>query len=76
MRIHKAADKRIRQKTRSDGIASSSPRFKPSRPYQKLFQSKIISDQFYKPRDTYWNIAGNQMAANIIHEHIRKYLAF
>ena len=31
-------------------------------------------DQLYRPRDTHWNIAGNQMAANIIHEHIRKHL--
>lgn len=33
------------------------------------------SDQLYKPRDTHWNIAGNQMAANIIHGHIRKDVA-
>jgi len=32
------------------------------------------SDRLYRPRDTHWNIAGNQMAANIIHEHIRKHL--
>jgi len=34
------------------------------------------SDQLYRPRDTHWNIAGNQMAANIIHEHIRKHIKF
>jgi len=32
------------------------------------------TDQLYRPRDTHWNIAGNQLAANIIHEHIRKHL--
>jgi len=26
--------------------------------------------RLYKPRDTHWNIAGNQLAANIIQEHI------
>ena len=31
------------------------------------------SQQLYRPRDTHWNIAGNQLAANIIQEHIRKY---
>ena len=29
------------------------------------------SQQLYKPRDTHWNIAGNQLAANIIQEYIR-----
>ena len=32
------------------------------------------SDQLYRPNDSHWNIAGNQMAANIIHDHIRKHL--
>lgn len=32
------------------------------------------SQQLYRPRDTHWNIAGNQLATNIIQEHIREYL--
>lgn len=32
------------------------------------------NEQLYRPRDTHWNIAGNQLATNIIQEHIRKYL--
>ncbi len=32
------------------------------------------SQQLYKPRDTHWNIAGNQLAANIIQEYIRLYV--
>lgn len=28
----------------------------------------------YKPRDTHWNIAGNQLAAEFIHDHIRHYI--
>ncbi len=31
------------------------------------------SQQLYRPRDSHWNIAGNQLAANIIQEYIRKY---
>ncbi len=32
------------------------------------------SQQLYRPRDTHWNIAGNQLAANIIQEFIRMYV--
>jgi hypothetical protein len=32
------------------------------------------SQQLYKPRDTHWNIAGNQLAAKIIKKHIRKHI--
>ena len=32
------------------------------------------SSQLYRPRDTHWNIAGNQLAADVIGEHLRKYL--
>ena len=32
------------------------------------------SQQLYRSRDTHWNIAGNQLATNIIQEHIREYL--
>ncbi len=32
------------------------------------------SQQLYKPRDTHWNIAGNQLAANIIQEYIRLFV--
>lgn len=32
------------------------------------------AQQLYRPRDTHWNIAGNQLAANIIQEHIRKHI--
>ncbi len=34
------------------------------------------SRQLYRPRDTHWNIAGNQMAADVVHDHIRKHPAF
>lgn len=30
--------------------------------------------QLYRPRDTHWNIAGNQLAANIIQSHIHHYV--
>jgi hypothetical protein len=30
--------------------------------------------QLYRPRDTHWNIAGNRLAANIIHDHLREYI--
>lgn len=31
-------------------------------------------ERLYKPQDTHWNIAGNQLAANIIQTHLLKYL--
>ena len=34
----------------------------------------IRGEQLYRPRDTHWNIAGNQLAANIIQEYIRGYV--
>ncbi len=32
------------------------------------------SEILYRPRDTHWNIAGNQLAANIIQAHLSRYL--
>lgn len=32
------------------------------------------SSQLYRPRDTHWNIAGNQLAADVIGKYLRKYL--
>ena len=32
------------------------------------------SQQLYRPRDTHWNIAGNQLAANIIQEYILNHI--
>jgi fructose-1,6-bisphosphatase/inositol monophosphatase family enzyme len=29
--------------------------------------------RLYKPRDTHWNIAGNQLAANVIGVHLEKF---
>ena len=31
-------------------------------------------ERLYKPQDTHWNIAGNQLSANIIQAHILRYL--
>ncbi|MGB8990683.1 MAG: hypothetical protein WCD80_01365 [Desulfobaccales bacterium] len=31
-------------------------------------------ERLYRPKDTHWNIAGNQLAANIIEEHILSYV--
>ena len=28
----------------------------------------------YRPRDTHWNIAGNQLAANVIEQHLQRYI--
>jgi hypothetical protein len=41
-------------------------------PYIDLFPDfqKKSAERLYRPRDTHWNIAGNQLAANIIDEHI------
>ena len=30
--------------------------------------------RLYKPRNTHWNIAGNRLAANLIADHLQKYL--
>jgi hypothetical protein len=38
------------------------------------FLKKSQEQPLYRPRDTHWNIAGNQFAANIIQNHIRKYV--
>jgi hypothetical protein len=38
------------------------------------FVQKAQAQQLYRPRDTHWNIAGNQFAADIIQNHIRKYV--
>ena len=32
------------------------------------------SVQLYRPRDTHWNIAGNQLAANVIEQHLHNYI--
>jgi hypothetical protein len=40
----------------------------------KYFADALKHDQYYRLRDTHWNIAGNQLAANIIQNHIRKYI--
>jgi acetyltransferase AlgX (SGNH hydrolase-like protein) len=32
------------------------------------------SQRLYRPRDTHWNIAGNQLAADVIEKYIQKYL--
>lgn len=32
------------------------------------------SERLYKPQDSHWNIAGNQLSANIIQAHISRYL--
>ena len=28
------------------------------------------TQQLYRPRDTHWNIAGNHLAANVIHDYL------
>jgi hypothetical protein len=40
----------------------------------KYFADASKHEQYYRLRDTHWNIAGNQLAANIIQNHIRKYI--
>jgi hypothetical protein len=39
-----------------------------------ILLKKSQEGPLYRPRDSHWNIAGNQFAANIIQSHIRKYL--
>ena len=40
------------------------------------FSEEAHKRQLYRPRDTHWNIAGNQFAATIIKNHILHYLPF
>lgn len=38
------------------------------------FVATSSQTRLYKPRDTHWNIAGNRLAANLIADHLPKYL--
>ncbi|MCF8144978.1 MAG: SGNH/GDSL hydrolase family protein [Deltaproteobacteria bacterium] len=38
------------------------------------FVKEAEENRLYKPRDTHWNIAGNQFAADIISNHLRGYV--
>jgi SGNH hydrolase-like domain, acetyltransferase AlgX len=41
-----------------------------------LYDSFVVTGakkNLYKPRDTHWNIAGNQLAANVIAAHLEKF---
>ncbi|MCI5224691.1 MAG: hypothetical protein D3924_18985 [Candidatus Electrothrix sp. AR4] len=40
----------------------------------EYFAAGASSQRLYRPRDTHWNIAGNQLAADIIKKYIKKYL--
>jgi hypothetical protein len=44
--------------------------------YVDLYEyfSDASNRQLYRPRDTHWNIAGNQLAADVLGTHIQKYL--
>lgn len=35
------------------------------------FRSASVAERLYKPQDTHWNIAGNELAAEIIYQYIR-----
>jgi hypothetical protein len=38
------------------------------------FVKESQKQRLYRPRDTHWNIAGNQLAANVISKYVSKYL--
>ncbi len=41
-----------------------------------VFAKQGKTKQLYKLRDTHWNIAGNQLAADILQQHVRSMLSF
>ena len=40
------------------------------------FAEQAKTKQLYRPRDTHWNIAGNQLAADLLQQHLHSMLTF